>query len=229
MEAGPSPSPAPPLKAEAITARDLLRRDLFTPEFLDHCRGAFRGLNTDAERTAVIAITSPQRREGRSSVAAGLALAIATDTGQRVMLLDLDLAHASQGRLFGVRCAPGLSDYVAGAPRLRAVADGDRQLWLLPAGSRGPHAMLDASMATGLFRACRERVRWVIADLPPLLESEETGQWCAAADACLVVGRYRSTTVEALARSARRLDADQPAGFLMTADSGLPERIRRWL
>ena len=216
----PTPSPPP---------QELLRRDLFTPEFFDRCRGAFQGLTTDAERTAVIAITSPQRREGRSSVAAGLALAIAADTGQRVVLLDLDVAHASQGRLFGVRCAPGLSDYVAGAPRLRAVADGDRQLWLLPAGSRGSQAMLDGSLATGVYGACRERVRWVIADLPPLLDSEETARWCAAADACLVVGRYRSTTVESLARSARLLDAGQRAGFLMTADSGLPERIRRWL
>jgi Mrp family chromosome partitioning ATPase len=145
------------------------------------------------------------------------------------MLLDLDCAHSSQGRLFGVRSAPGLSDYVEGGTRLRAVADGDRQIWLLPAGSRGPRAMLDASIARGVYGACRERVPWVIADLPPLLDSEEAGQWCAAADACLVVGRYRSTTVESLARSTRLLDTGQRAGFLMTADSGLPEGIRRWL
>jgi Mrp family chromosome partitioning ATPase len=196
---------------------------------VDRCRGAFRGLTSSADRTAVIAVTSPQRREGRSTVAAGLAMAIAAETKQRVMLLDLDLAHSSQGRLFGVRSAPGLSDYVEGGTRLRAVADADRQLWLLPSGCRNSHPMLDPSMATALYAACRERVRWVVADVAPLLEATEAARWCAAADACLMVGRYRSTTVEALERGARLLDARQPVGFLMTSDTGLPEWVRRWL
>lgn len=211
----------------AHPTRESLRRDLFRPGFVDRCAGGFHGLTPG--RTGVIAVTSPQRREGRSAVAAGLALAIAAQTEERVIVLDLDLAHPSQGRLFGVRCAPGLSDFLEGGSRLRAVPDSDRQLWLLPSGSRGARAMLDASIVTALYRACRERVRWVVADLPPLLETTEAAGWCAAADACLMVGRYRHTTVEDLERGAGLLDAGQRVGFLMTADSGLPERVRRWL
>jgi Mrp family chromosome partitioning ATPase len=218
----------PPNVAEG-KRQECLRRDLFKPGFVDRCGGAFRGLTAPAQRTAVIAVTSPQRREGRSAVAAGLALAIAAQTAERVLLLDLDLAHPTQGRLFGVRSAPGLSDYVEDGRRLRAVPDDDHQLWLLPSGNRGPRPMLEASIATSLYGACRERVRWVVADVAPLLEATEAARWCAAADACLLVGRYRSTTVEALERGARLLNTRQPVGFLMSSDSGLPEWIRRWL
>jgi len=200
-------------------------------ECLRQCHHAFRTLVQSAEQAAVIAVTSPQRGDGRSTVAAGLALGIAAAADERVLLLDLDFACPAQGQIFGVRSTPGLSDWVLGNTPLRGLSDAEGQVWLLPAGTRSSETVrfFDTIASGELLRACRERFRWIVADLPPLLESAQAVPWCDAADACLLVGRYRSTAVGALERAARLLPPGRPTGFLMTSDSGLPQGVRRLL
>jgi Mrp family chromosome partitioning ATPase len=210
---------------------EYLRRGRFNAGLTSQCHRAFRTLVHRAEHVAVIAVTSPQRRDGRSTVAAGLALGIAAATEERVLLLDLDFACPAQGQIFGVRSTPGLSDCMLGNMPLRGLADAEGQVWLLPAGTRSSETVrLFDTMASGeLLRACRERFRWIVADLPPLLESAQAGSWCDAADASLLVGRYRGTALGALERAARLLQSGRPTGFLMTSDSGLPQGVRRLL
>src|SRR5438105_5922396 len=146
---------------------------------IGRCLTAFRSLiAADRARGAVIAVVSPNRGDGRSTIAAGLALAIGRETEQPVLLLKRDLAHPDQG----------------------AIDD-----------------------------SCRERFRWIVVDLPPAGEGPWPEPWCRDADAYLVVGRHRRTPVAALERLASRLPAARPAGFLMTADTGVAPWLRRWL
>jgi len=46
------------------------------------------------------------------------------------------------------------------------------------------------------------------------------------ADACILVGRYRSTALNAVSRTAELIPADCPTGFVMTQDTS---RVPGWI
>src|SRR5438105_4229568 len=71
-----------------------------------------RWLENGPERKA-IAVVSAARKEGRSFIAANLAVVFA-QLGQRTLLIDADLRNASQHRLFGVDNRLGLSAVLSG-------------------------------------------------------------------------------------------------------------------
>src|SRR6202030_2464775 len=70
-----------------------------------------RWLNTAHRK--VLAITSPDRGEGRSWLAANLAVAFA-QVGLRTLLIDADMRRPQQHRLFNVDNALGLSAFLTG-------------------------------------------------------------------------------------------------------------------
>ncbi|HEV3462320.1 MAG TPA: CpsD/CapB family tyrosine-protein kinase [Candidatus Dormibacteraeota bacterium] len=210
---------------------ETLRMDVLPPSMIDRCGTALRRLTSIASaQSTVIAVASPGRRDGRSTVAAGLALWIARETDQRTLLLDLDFAHPGQAEIFGVTSAPGLAEFVSSEEALRGIGDADGRLWLLPAGVRtnqAPPGLLQRLRADDAYHACRERFAWTIVDLPPLLDSNEVVRWCDAADACVLVARYRSTPMPGLERAAHMLRGAGTTGVVVTADSGIPEWVRR--
>src|SRR5258708_24807858 len=88
----------------------------------------------------VIAVTSPERGEGRSWIAANLATMFA-QLGERTLLIDADMRQPRQHRLFNIDNSVGLSALLTGRagreiarrihPQLR--------LFVLPAGILPPN------------------------------------------------------------------------------------------
>jgi Mrp family chromosome partitioning ATPase/capsular polysaccharide biosynthesis protein len=78
-------------------------------------REPFRVLRTNVELAAVdtppqtIVISSAMPGEGKSTVVRNLALTF-HETGKRVVVVDLDLRHPAQARMFGVGAAPGMTE-----------------------------------------------------------------------------------------------------------------------
>jgi polysaccharide biosynthesis transport protein len=155
-----------------------------------------------AEAQAVM-VTSAGRREGKSSTAANLALALAR-AGRRVVLVDFDLREPALHRYFSHERAPGLSEVLTGRLRLedalvsihmpgRArglhVTNGDRaregSLEVLFAGrplhgrgaSRTDEFDVAEAAGSGLFDAVLRRLRVttdvILFDTPPLLRASE--------------------------------------------------------
>jgi protein-tyrosine kinase len=67
----------------------------------------------EAGRNTSLAIVGPHRGEGRSYLAANLAVSFA-QAGERTLLIDADLHNASQHRYFKLENASGLSNLLAG-------------------------------------------------------------------------------------------------------------------
>jgi Mrp family chromosome partitioning ATPase len=211
---------------------EILGRPPFDREFLGRCHDAFMGLLPRLAMPAgILAVVSPHRGDGRSSVAAGLALAICGDTGSRLAIIDLDFERPSLARLFGTQDSRGLADYLEREDRLRVLPGQPAgRLWLVPAGARRPEsARLCHLVAGGRLPAIfREQVEWVVLDLPPLLDCPEAMLLADQADAYILVGRYQGTAVRALERAAALLPKDRPVGFVMTANaSAVPAWLQR--
>jgi Mrp family chromosome partitioning ATPase len=204
----------------------------FDNAFIDRCRTAVSKL-VGIDDAGVVAITSARRGEGRSSVAAAVATALARTRGKGgVLIADLDFERPAQAGLFSVAPSPGLADFLEGRARLRLVFGGPgRQLVLLPAG-HGPGApqLLHQLSRDGVLSIFRERFQWVVVDLPPLDRNPEVAGLANQADWQIIVGWHRRSTMEELRRVEEHLPAKNRVGFLLTGDSTrIPHRIRRLL
>jgi len=149
-----------------------------------------------------IALTSATPAEGKSTLAAHLAIANA-DRGMKTLLVDGDLRRPSLHAKFGVTPLQGLSNVLTGDLSWREVLipiKGMPNLSLLPAG-RGSHRAADLigpRLAT-LLNEFEQEYDLVVLDTPPLLGFAESLQMVAAADGVLIVSRAAETKRRAVA------------------------------
>ncbi len=138
---------------------------------------AYRKLRTNlrfvrADRPRLIAVTSPNPEEGKSVTAANLALAIAQQ-GQDVLLIDGDLRRPVQHEIFAVPRAPGLSDALVGLVEPFAalhVCGALYKVSVMPCGTEAPNPaeLLGSAAFSRLLHAMTERFDTVIIDTPPV-------------------------------------------------------------
>lgn len=219
----------PPRLGYARPPGELLKTPPFDNAFVDRCRVALVKLVGLADQ-GIVAVSSAQRKEGRSWVAGAMASALARTRGEGgVLLVDLDFERPVQADLFSVSPKPGLADFLEHRERLRIVFGGPgRQLALLPAGERlgDPAQLLHEVSRDGLLSVFRERYRWVVVDLPPLDPNPEVAALANQAGWTVIVGWHRRSTVDQLRAVQEHLADKKRSGFLLTGDSN---RIPRWL
>ncbi|BCM90327.1 tyrosine-protein kinase YwqD [Abditibacteriota bacterium] len=119
---------------------------------------------------SAIALTSSQPHEGKSTVAANLAIALALN-GKKVILLDADLRRPQVHVLFDVVNTSGFSSVVAGLASLdEALVPVMNNLEVMPAGPTPPNPpeMLDSVEARDLVRSLQDRADILIIDTPPV-------------------------------------------------------------
>ena len=174
---------------------------------------AFRMVRTTlrfvrAERPHVVAVSSAGPGEGKSLVAAGLALAIRQQT-PKVLLVDGDLRRAVVHRMMGMERAPGLSDVLVGetdpAGAIRSLSP--QGLSVLSAGTTAPNpAELLGSEAFARFLVyARERFDTVIIDAPPVLSVADAAAIAPAVDGTLLVACVNQTHRQALVHAVEQL------------------------
>jgi capsular exopolysaccharide synthesis family protein len=168
-----------------------------------------RGLGTDA---FVLAVTSADPAEGRSTVAVNLAHSLARN-GHSVLLVSSDLGRPSIERAYGLsEDMPGLGEHLAGlndhevAFMLVMLRE---NLFLLPAGRPvgNPAELLAGPRLERLIAELRSFDWIVVLDTPPARWAAEALSLAAAADATLLVAhadRSRWRAVADVAASLRR-------------------------
>lgn len=141
-------------------------------------------------RPKVLAFTSASPGEGKSTVAAGLAILFAQNKA-RVLLIDADLRRPSVHQLLNVPQSPGLSGLLAaeGPVNLVARSASVRGLDVLPAGT--PQNLsaerLGSEAMKTLVAQARSRYDWVIIDSPPALGLSDASVIATLADGIVVV------------------------------------------
>lgn len=172
---------------------------------------------------STLAVTGPGRGSGVTTTAANLALAIALDVNQTVLLVDLNLRDPAIHTKFGFRPRAGIDDYLRGEAQLKdcLVTPGMPRLVILPArGAKAETAeIISSPRMTALARELQSRYadRIIIYDTPPLLTSSDTLGFLPNVDAVLLVARSRRTTKSELDKSARLLGNKAIVGTLLNA------------
>jgi len=165
--------------------------------------------NEDAAHKTV-AVVSEARGDGRSYIAANLAVVL-SQLGGRTLVIDADLRNPSQHALFGLDNRIGLSAVLAGRAGAEAVQHVAElgSLSVLPAGVAPPNPQeLLARPSFGvLLERLAAHVDFILIDTPPAAESADAQTVAARARAALFVVRKnysRLWRMQAIAESVAR-------------------------
>jgi exopolysaccharide/PEP-CTERM locus tyrosine autokinase len=153
----------------------------------------------EGERPRMIMVTSAFPGEGKTFVAANLAISIAQGVDENVLLIDCDLRRPNLHRMFGYFSPEGLHEYLTGRRQLGDLLIHTRidKLSLLAAGSASPRSseLLSSSQMKEVLKEVRERYqnRFVIIDAPPTQFAAESGVLANQMDGIIfVVMAHRS-------------------------------------
>lgn len=140
-------------------------------------------------------ITSGIPGEGKSTVAVGVALAVA-ETGARTLLIDADMRRPKLGTYLDLEGAVGLADVLVGSVAFDEVVQewGTRGLKVLPAGTTPPNPklLLDSHAMSAFLAQAEQDFDVVVVDSPPLLAVVDPLTLTDKVDAVLlVIGRGR--------------------------------------
>ena len=191
---------------------------------------AYRSLRTAVKFAAldqsikVLQVTSALQGEGKTTVVANLALALAQG-GDRVAVVCCDLRRPRVQERFGVGLTPGFTDVLVGdAPLADALRRYDTNVLILPAGSPPPNPseLLSSNKAAAVVRALTEEFDIVLIDCTPVLPVTDALVVSRLVDATLVVVDRRSTSRKAVARSLQLL-GQVNAPVLGMVLNGVPE------
>jgi len=168
-----------------------------------------------------ILITSSIPQEGKSTVAANLACALAQRTDEKILLLEGDLRRPSLPGLFGLDHAAGLSEYLqddcGGEPKLHRVRG--PSLWVLLAGSHTGNALdlLQSKRLPDLIERLSNLFDWIIIDSPPVLPLADTSVWVRLADGVLLVTRQGVTRRRLLQRGLGGIEPAKLIGAILNS------------
>lgn len=138
-----------------------------------------------------IVVTSAVPKEGKSTVSANLAAAIA-QLGRKVLLVDADMRLASQHHLWQLTNAVGLSEVLVGQAQFStATSKVMNNLDVLTAGVRPPNplALLDSKRMASLIEGFSSQYDFVIIDAPPVLIAADALTLSQMTDGILLVAR----------------------------------------
>lgn len=176
-----------------------------------------------ADGHKVLAVTSPRRIEGKSLSAVNLALTMAADYDSAVLLVDADLGGGGLQSMFGLDGARGLSDHLMqGAPIPELLVNpGVPRFVLLPAGQQAvlnSAELLATKLAQQLISEMKHRYadRYIIVDLPPLLDTADALAFLPQVDTTLVVVEEHTTSIQDMEAMAELLAPFNLIGTVMS-------------
>ena len=143
------------------------------------------------QQPKVIVVASSVPKEGKSTVAANLAVAVA-ESKQRVLLVDADMRHPFQHHAWELTNETGLSNVIVGQIKLQlAVKEVMPNVDVLTSGVMPPNpvALLKSKGMISLIEQASKNYDFVIIDAPPLVLASDVLILGKMTDGVLLVAR----------------------------------------
>ena len=164
----------------------------------------------------VVAVTSANSGEGKTTVVANLAMAMAT-SGKRVLAISADLRKPTLYGYFPDAARAGLLDVLSGHRNLdeatgwvnlngSSAAGGRLGVLATDARFRDPARLFESTDISRVLNDARRDYDVILIDSPPLLQTPEASIIAGLADASLLVGRAGKLTRDDARRALERLE-----------------------
>jgi capsular exopolysaccharide synthesis family protein len=184
-------------------------------------------------RVRCLAVTSPIKADGKTTVAANLAASMALDYEQQVLLIDADLRSPSIHRFFGINPSPGLADYLSSTSAIDVESYVQSTslagLRVLPAGKSSPFS--SELLATERMKNFVSEIpvrfpgHHVIVDTSPVLSTPDPLVVGRLVDGIIVVVRAGKTPRACLADALTSLGSNKVVGLVLNgAELGTTSR-----
>jgi capsular exopolysaccharide synthesis family protein len=185
-----------------------------------------------------ILISSGMPAEGKSFIAANLAMSLARNSVNNILLIDGDLRRPTIHSLLGAPNAPGLSEYLAGTAELPEVMQRDRgakqigtggvggvtNLTFIPAGICGDNSseLVANHRMEKLIATVSPHFDWILIDSPPVLAVTDAVELSHAADAVLLIARGERTPYDVAQRAQAAFSNSRILGFVLNDVKEIP-------
>lgn len=174
------------------------------------------------ERWNSLIVTGPTRGSGATMTAVNLAVTLALDVNQTVLLVDLDLRAPSVREYFTDEPVPGIADYLIDGrlPKL-LFNPGIERLVVLPGSEplQKSSELLGAPAMVELIEEMKGRYpsRILIFDMPPVLDGDDVLTVAPRVDSVLLVARDGWTSQAELEKSFQLLHQTPVVGTVLNA------------
>jgi len=188
----------------------------------------FRDLNS----LKSVLVSSGLPQEGKSFVAANLAVSLARHKSARVLLIDGDMRRATLHEMLGAPITPGLTEYLAGTASIvevmqraaplangSAISAGLASLTFIAAGKEHDKAadLSGNRRFQQLIAAVSPHFDWIVVDSSPVNLVSDGVNLARACDAVLLVARGGVTRYEVAQRAVAELKSSKILGLVLNA------------
>lgn len=185
-----------------------------------------------------ILVASGLPSEGKSFVAANLAMSLARNSVHSVLLIDGDLRMPTLHTLLGAPNSAGLSDFLEGNAEAFDILQRNKDhsevedssakhianLALIPSGKSTDHSteLVAGERMEKLMESVSPHFDWIVIDAPPVLAVTDAVEISRAVDAVLLIARGGSTTYEVAQRTQAAFANSRILGFVLNDVRDMP-------
>ncbi|MGD8910576.1 MAG: CpsD/CapB family tyrosine-protein kinase [Chromatiales bacterium] len=168
-----------------------------------------------------LAVTSPSEKNGKTLTAINLAISLAREVNNSVLLVDMDLRRPSIHRYFLSEEQYGISEYLLEGVGLNQILfnPGIERLVILPGSKSFANSseMLSSPKMLQLVKELKTRYpnRIVIFDMPPILSCDDMIAFSPYIDAALLVIEDGGTKKDELSRAYKLLENTNIIGTVL--------------
>ncbi len=185
-----------------------------------------------------ILISSGMPAEGKTFVAANLAMSLARNKNDKVLLIDADMRRPVLHTILGAPNMPGLTEYLAGGAEVSQILQRNQNpqvfeagrarnipnLTFIPAGTGGENLLelVANHRIEELIATLSPHFDWILIDSPPVLAFADGIDLARAADAVLLVARAATTPFDVAQRAQAAFGSSRILGFVLNAVKDAP-------
>jgi capsular exopolysaccharide synthesis family protein len=171
-------------------------------------------------------VTSALGKEGKTLLAANLAMTIAKQSGSRVLLVEGDLHCPTLASLLGLDKLEGIGEWWMAREVKKEISRyvrrlKDKPVWFLGAGvnTDSPSEIIQSTLFSESFVQLAASFDWVVVDSTPILPVVDANLWSRLVDGTLMVVREGVTPLPAVKKAVQSLDNPKLVGIIFNEAS----------